>query len=77
MGKITTIYLTDNESIRLKKFCDENQCTQYSALKTAVKELISKANQSTSEIDNTQSNEELIEVKQEHKSKRKLLAVLP
>jgi hypothetical protein len=42
MGKIVTIYLSDRESSELKAFCDENQCTQYSALKTAVRELLSK-----------------------------------
>ena len=43
MGKITTIYLSDAEARRLKEFCDENQCTQYSALKTAVKQLLFKS----------------------------------
>jgi len=42
MGKITSIYLTDKELGELKKFCEENQCTQYSALKTALRELTSK-----------------------------------
>ncbi len=42
MGKITTIYLSDAEARRLKEFCDENQCTQYSALKIAVGDLLSK-----------------------------------
>lgn len=42
MGKITTIYLTDKENAELKKFCDENQCTQYSALKTALRELLNQ-----------------------------------
>lgn len=42
MGKIVTIYLSDEEVRDLRDFCDENQCTQYSALKTAVKQLLSK-----------------------------------
>ena len=42
MGKLTSIYLTDKEVAELKKFCNENQCTQYSALKTALRELLSK-----------------------------------
>jgi len=42
MGKITSIYLTDEEVAELKKFCNENECTQYSALKTALRELLSK-----------------------------------
>jgi len=42
MGKIVTVYLSDEEVKDLKTFCDDNRCTQYSALKTAVKELISK-----------------------------------
>ena len=43
MGKITSIYLTDEEAVELKKFCEDNQCTQYSALKSAIKEIISKS----------------------------------
>ena len=42
MGKITSIYLTDEEAAELKRFCEENQCTQYSALKTAMRELVSR-----------------------------------
>jgi hypothetical protein len=42
MGKLTSIYLTDEEFAELKKFCEENQCSQYSAIKTAVRELVSK-----------------------------------
>ena len=40
MGKIVTIYLSDEEARELRDFCDENQCTQYSALKTAVKQIL-------------------------------------
>ena len=40
MGKVITIYLSDEEARSLKGFCDENRCTQYSALKTAVKQLL-------------------------------------
>lgn len=42
MGKMTSIYLTDEEATELKRFCEENQCTQYSALKSALREIISK-----------------------------------
>jgi Holliday junction resolvase len=42
MAKIVTIYLSNEEAKELQEFCNENQCTQYSALKTAVKELLSK-----------------------------------
>ena len=42
MGKITSIYLTEREAKQLEKFCEENQCTQYSALKTALRELLLK-----------------------------------
>ena len=42
MGKIVTIYLSNEEARDLRDFCDENQCTQYSALKTAVKHLLSR-----------------------------------
>jgi len=40
MGKVASIYLTDEEIAELKKFCNENQCTQYLALKTALNELL-------------------------------------
>jgi Holliday junction resolvase len=49
MGKVTSIYLTDEEVVELKKFCNENQCTQYLALKTALNELLSKPVKKTSE----------------------------
>jgi hypothetical protein len=43
MGKIVTIYLSDDEASKLREFCDGNRCTQYSALKTArAKIIISK-----------------------------------
>ena len=42
MGKMVSIYLTDEEQNALKRFCEENHCTQYSALKTALKELVSR-----------------------------------
>jgi hypothetical protein len=42
MGKVVTIYFSDEEAQDLKDFCDENRCTQYSALKTAVKQLLHK-----------------------------------
>jgi hypothetical protein len=50
MGKIVTIYLSDDEARNLKDFCDENQCTQYSALKTAVKQLLSGPVQTEKEV---------------------------
>lgn len=42
MGKMTSIYLTDQEVADLERFCEENQCTKYSALKTALRQLVSK-----------------------------------
>ena len=42
MGKVVTLYLSDDAARDLKEFCDENQCTQYSALKTAVRQILSK-----------------------------------
>ena len=42
MGKIVTIYLSNDEARRLQEFCDANKCTQYSALKTAVKQILSE-----------------------------------
>ena len=43
------MYLTDEEHEKLKKFCEENQCTQYSALKTALRELVSKQSNARNE----------------------------
>ena len=43
MGKMTSIYVTDEEAVELKKFCEDNQCTQYSALKSARREIVSKS----------------------------------
>ena len=40
MGKIVTIYLSEDEARDLKEFCDESRCTQYSVLKTAVRQLL-------------------------------------
>jgi DNA-binding MurR/RpiR family transcriptional regulator len=34
--------LTDNEAGDLKRFCENHGCTQYSVLKTALHELLSK-----------------------------------
>jgi Holliday junction resolvase len=45
LGKIVTIYLSDDEARDLKEFCDESRCTQYSALKTAVRQLLYRPNQ--------------------------------
>jgi len=42
MEKIVTVYLSDEEAKDLKMFYDKNQCIQYSVLKTAVREIISK-----------------------------------
>ena len=75
MGKIVTIYLTDDEARELKTFCDENQCTQYSALKTAVKQLLSKDKGSTSEIGMTQADDEPTEVERERKDERKPIVI--
>jgi len=49
MGKIVTVYLTDEEAKELKQFCEENQCTQYSAMKTALKEILFKPMKETEE----------------------------
>ena len=67
MGKIVTIYLSDEEARELKEFCDENQCTQYSALKAAVKQILSKPTQREEEdvpediIDETQEENVVID----------------
>ena len=40
MGKVTSIYLSDEEVTELKKFCEKNQCSQYAVLKMALRELL-------------------------------------
>lgn len=42
MGKMVSLYLTDREAGDLRRFCEEHSCTQYSALKTALRELMSQ-----------------------------------
>ncbi len=42
LGKMVSLYLSDREAHDLRAFCDENQCTQYNALKTDVRQLLSK-----------------------------------
>ena len=49
LGKMVSLYLFDIEARNLKAFCDENQCTQYSALKTAVLQLVSNPMESIEE----------------------------
>ena len=39
---MVSVYLTDKETEGLNRFCESNGCTQYSALKTALHELLSK-----------------------------------
>jgi len=36
MGKIVTVYLTDDETKNLTRFCEENACSQYTAIKTGL-----------------------------------------
>ena len=40
MGKVTSIYLTDEEAAMLKEFCSANGCTQYTAIKTALRDML-------------------------------------
>jgi hypothetical protein len=61
MGKIVTIYLSDRESSELKAFCDENQCTQYSALKTAVRVLLSRSPTTLEETHSTKPADDIPE----------------
>jgi len=42
LGKMVSVYLTDGEADDLRRFCESHGCTQYSALKTALHELLSK-----------------------------------
>jgi predicted transcriptional regulator len=67
MCKIVTIYLSDDEARRLQEFCDENKCTQYSALKTAVKQILSepgaKDEENLQEV--TEESHEIMEGSQE------------
>ena len=45
----TSARATDEEVVELKKFCEENRCTQYSALTAALRELLSKPIEKTEE----------------------------
>ena len=77
MGKITSIYLTENEAKQLEKFCEENQCTQYSALKTALRELLStpikEEETSTLEERETAPQSEVMEETEEAKKKQEIM----
>ena len=42
MGKMVSIYFTDREADDLRRFCEDHSCTQYSAVKTALRELLLK-----------------------------------
>jgi len=70
MGRITSLYLTDDESAELKKFCDENQCTQYSALKAALRELLSKPLNKGEETPITEETINTQSIKQKEESKQ-------
>ena len=76
MGKITSIYLTDEEAKQLEKFCEENQCTQYSALKTALRELLStpikEEKTSTLEERETAQQPEVMEQTEETEKKEEI-----
>jgi len=61
MGKIVTVYLTDEEASELKQFCEENQCSQYSVMKTALKEILFKPTKETIEGP-SQTEEEIPEL---------------
>jgi hypothetical protein len=43
MGKITSIYLTDEEASELESYCEEHQCSQYSVLKNALRDFLSNS----------------------------------
>ena len=75
MGKITSIYLTDEESKELQKFCEENQCTQYNALKTALRELLFKPDDIDEKQSETkeESNDEVTIAKKPSLAKRLLV----
>jgi hypothetical protein len=40
MGMLATICLSDLEAKALARFCEENKCTRYSAIKIAIRELM-------------------------------------
>ena len=52
LGKMVSIYLTDKEADDLKRFCEDHNCTQYSAVKTAIRELLLRSIKGTSEESN-------------------------
>jgi hypothetical protein len=65
-GKFTSIYLTDEEASELKRYC--HQCSQYSVLKTALREFLSGSiDESVEENSDTQEVEEQEEEQQEGK----------
>lgn len=62
MGKIVTIYLSDEEARDLKEFCEENRCTQYSVLKTALRDILYKPVKLAIEEEPTSHEDEPLEV---------------
>jgi len=61
MGKIVTIYLTDEETIGLRKFCEENACSQYTAIKTGLRELLHQSKAQKPTIEHEQEAKEVSE----------------
>ena len=87
MGKINTIYLSNEEVEKLEKFCEENRCTQYSAMKMAIRELFTKrlnltleSSKTINEKQDSKQNEEkkVVEKKQkdQNRSMKELLLKL-
>lgn len=66
MGKLATIYLSDEEARTLTRFCEENRCTQYSAIKIAIRELTAeRAKSNTEKTTKTEQTDENLPIKQQ------------
>ena len=76
MGKMTSIYLTDEEASDLESYCEENQCSQYSVLKTALRDFLSnaKAESLEKDVEQEEDSEELSEQEEEQQNRKEEIA---
>ena len=76
MGKMTSIYLTDEEASDLETYCEENQCSQYSVLKIALREFLYNANVESLEenVEQEENSEEQSEQEEEHQKRKEEIA---
>jgi hypothetical protein len=50
MAKVMTVYLSNEELRDLERFCTQNNCSQYGALKMALKELLHQSVKEEKEV---------------------------